>query len=170
MVSCSSCPISPTVLCLEFPLSQPEVTQGGLPLGISGSISQTPRMHPAQWSQCWWLANILFQQKPGSPLQDLLVFKSDSNKPQASGSPVTSVDPRLPQPVKGSCSSLGCRLRMRLIMIATVTKTLVFTRGFKAHSGPVPSLMQLSLLLCPGPCLTPVNLLWSLLSFREQQI
>ena len=62
--------------------------------------------------------------------------------PRAPGSPVTSLDPKMPRPVQGSCSSLGSSLRMRLIItVLPFTKTLVFTRCFRPTAA-----------LCPPSC------------------
>lgn len=90
-----------------------------------------------------------FQQKPGSPPRDLLMFKSDSNKPQGS---------RVPSHFSGSkdaSANAGLLLISGLqpedeadYNCATFHQNTGIYKVLQTHSGPVPSLMWLSLLLC----------------------
>ena len=90
-----------------------------------------------------------FQQKPGSPPRDRLMFKSDSNKPQGS---------RVPSYFSGS-KDASASAGLLLISgqqpedeadynCATVHQDTGIYKVLQTHSGPVPSLMWLSLLFC----------------------
>ncbi|VCW78523.1 unnamed protein product [Gulo gulo] len=58
-----------------------------------------------------------YKQKPGSPPQCLLYYILDSDKHQGSLVSVSSLDPKMSQPMQGSCSFLGCNLRISLTII-----------------------------------------------------
>lgn len=76
------------------------------------------------------------------------MFKSDSNKPPGSGVPSHFSGSKAASANEGLLLISGLQTQMRLIIIATVTKTLVFTRA-SGPQQPLCSLTQkLSLLLC----------------------
>ena len=84
-LSCSSCPVSPVSVSAGS-LSQPVLTQPASPSAYPGAsarltctLSSGYRVGGYQMS--------CFQQKAGSPPWYLLMFKSDSDKPQGSGVP-----------------------------------------------------------------------------------
>ena len=68
--------------------------------------------------------------------------------------------------MQGPRSSLGCSLRLRLIITATVPKTLHLP-GAAGPRQPCALPHAAATAARTGPCLTPVNLLWSLLSFQR---
>ena len=107
-LSCSSCPVAPVSVSAGS-VSQPVLTQ---PASLSASPGASARLS-CTLSSGYSVGDyqmFCFQQKPGSPPWGLLMFKSDSNKPQGSRVPSHFLNPRMPRPIQGSCSSLGCNL------------------------------------------------------------
>ena len=70
---------------------------------------------------------LLEPAEASEPSSVLRSYHSDSSKNEALGSPVGFLDPKMPQPTRGSCSSLGCSLRMRLSLTMQAGATGLLT-------------------------------------------
>ncbi|KAG5198918.1 hypothetical protein JEQ12_007514 [Ovis aries] len=103
---------------------------------------------PCTVGQCWWLANILFPAEAREHPQDLLVFKSDSNKLQASGVPSHFSGSKAASANEGLLLISGLQTQDEADYDCYCHQNTGIYQGLQAHSGPVPSLTQLSLLLC----------------------
>ena len=83
--SCSSCPVSPVSVSAGS-LSQPVLTQPASPSASPGATARLTGTLSSGYSVGGYQMSC-FQQKPGGPPRSLLMFKSDSDKPQGSGVP-----------------------------------------------------------------------------------
>lgn len=94
-----------------------------LPLCLSWTISQAP-LHPEQWLQCWQLPHILVSAEAWEPS---LVPPEVLVRTMARGSPAASLGTKMPRPMRGFCSSLGCSPRTKLTVTVSTGKAVLLT-------------------------------------------
>lgn len=97
-------------------VSLPACADPGTPsLCISRNNSQT-HLHHEQWIPCLQLLHRQVPEKPGSSPWYFLWFSSHSNKHQGPGSPVASLNPKMPGPRQEFCSCLMSSLSTKLLL------------------------------------------------------